>query len=161
MIKKWMLWLLCCLAFFLSACSQNGEEDTETISGVFSKGQVLGYEYVTSIEQNSFLWKVGYKGEIVNIEESGKNEDLLEDFMRAVSEGEVVFGKLMISLAYFLVVIITTLILYKRNKNLLKKGVGVIVFAACISIFIAFDSAMDLNRLLHDAHYNFFMLKNS
>lgn len=161
MIKKWMLWMFCCLTLLMTACSQNGEEDTEKISGVISKGKVLGYEYVTSVEQDSFLWTVGYKGEIVSIKESGKNEELLEDFMRAVSDGEVLFGKLMISLAYFLVVIITTLILYKRNKNLLKKVVGVIVFAACISIFIAFDSAMDLNRLLHDAQYYFLVLKNS
>lgn len=161
MIKKWLLWMFFCLTFLLSACSQIGEEDTEKFSGVLSKGSVLGYEYVMRIEQEVFMWKVGYKGEIIDIEESDSNKEILEDFMVSVNEGQSVFGKLIISLAYFLVVIITTLIIYKKNKNLLKKVVGFIVFLACISSFIAFDSAMDLNRLLHDAHYNFLVLKNS
>lgn len=161
MIKKWLLWVFCCLVFLVTACSQNGEEDTEKFSGVFSKGRVLGYEYVTSIEKNSFSWKVGYKGEIFELDESADNEDDLEKFMRAISDGEMLFATLIISLSYFLVVVISTLILYKRKSNILKNASGIIVLLAVISIFIAFESAIDLNRILHNAQYYFLQLKNS
>ncbi len=153
--------MFCCLVFLVTACSQNGEEDTEKISGVISKGQVLGYEYETAIKASSFLWKVGHKEDSLHIEESDRNKEILEDFMVAVNEGQSVFVKLIIALSYIVIIAITIFILYKKNRKVLRASNGVLIAFAVVAIFIAFESAIDLNRILHNAQYYFLQLKNS
>ncbi|TKC16058.1 hypothetical protein FA727_13950 [Robertmurraya kyonggiensis] len=148
------------MLFLVTACSQSGEEDTEKISGVISKGQVLGYEYETAIEGSSFLWKVGHKQDSLYIKESDSNKEILEDFMVAVNKGTSVLVTLMISLGYIVIIAITTFILFKKNRKIIKASSGILIAFSVIAMFIAFESATDFNRILHDAEYYFLVLKN-
>lgn len=72
-IKKYILILLFCITLILSACTQS-EEDTQEYSGIISDGNVMGYEYTVTIEDNLFSWKVGYRGDITTIEKSTDNK---------------------------------------------------------------------------------------
>ena len=151
--------MLFCFTLILSACSQ-GEEDTREYSGIIGEGKTLGYEYTVTKEQNKFSWKVGYKGDISIIEESAANEDDLENYMNAVNDSKLVLAKLIISVSYLLIVIITTLIVYKKNRKMLKDSGVIITILTGIAIYIAFKASFDLTSLLQDAKYYYLILTN-
>ena len=92
--------MLFCITLILSACTQS-EEDTQGYSGIIGDGKAMDYEYTVTKEENSFSWKVGYKGDITTIEESIDNKDELQNFMMAVSDSKLILSKLIISLSYF------------------------------------------------------------
>ncbi|WP_186673185.1 hypothetical protein [Sporosarcina sp. BP05] len=157
-MKKCILLMLFSFTLILSACSQ--EEDTQEYSESIGDEQSLGYEYTVLKEQNKFSWKVGYKGDISIIEESAANQDDLVNFMNAVNDSKLVFAKLIISVSYLLIIIITTLILYKKNRKMLKDSGVVITMLSGIAIYIAFKASFDLISLLQDAKYYYLILTN-
>lgn len=89
--------MLLCFTLILSACTKL-EEDTPEYSGIIVDGKGMGYEYTVTKEENSFSWKVGYKGDITTIEESIDNKDELQNYMMAVSDSKLILSKLIISL---------------------------------------------------------------
>lgn len=151
--------MLFCFTLILSACSQ-GEEDTREYSGIIGEGKTLGYEYTVTKEQNKFSWKVGHKGDRSIIEESAANDDDLENYMNAVNDSKLVLAKLIISVSYLLIVIITTLIVYKKNRKMLKDSGVIITILTGIAIYIAFKASFDLTSLLQDAKYYYLILTN-
>ena len=151
--------MLFSFTIILSACSQT-EEDTQEYSGIIGDGQSLGYEYTILKEQNKFSWKVGYKRDILNIEESVANQDDLVNYMNAVNDSKVVLVKLILSISYFLIVIVTILILYKKNRKMLKDGGFIITILASVAIYIAFKATFELSSSLQDAKYYYLILTN-
>lgn len=144
-------------ALILSACSQS-EEDTEEYSGIISHEQSLGYEYTVSKEQNKFSWKVGYKGYLSTIEEGDANRDDLVKYMNAVNDSKLVLAKLILSVSYLLIIFITTLVLYKKNRKILKDSGVVITILSGIALYITFKSSFDLIRLLQDTKYYYLIV---
>ncbi|WP_078379823.1 geobacillin-26 family protein [Sutcliffiella halmapala] len=155
--KKIILLMLFCFTLILSACSQ-GEEDKQGFSGVISDGDTMGYEYTVTKEQRSFSWKVGYRGDTTIIKESTANKNDLENFRTAVNDSKEVLGKLIISVSYFLIVIITTLTLYKKKRKMLKEVSVVIAVLAGFAFYIAVESSFDLNSSLRDAKHYYLIL---
>lgn len=145
--------------FTLSACSQ-AKEDTQEYSGIIGDGQSLGYEYTVIKEQNNFFWKVGYKGDISIIEESAANQGDLVNYMNAVNDSKLVLVKLIISVSYLLIIILTTLILFKKNRKMLKDSGVVVTMLSGIAIYIAFKASFDLISLLQDTNFNYLILTN-
>lgn len=158
-LKKCILLILFSFTLILSACSQ-AEEDTEEYSGIIGDEQSLGYEYTVLKEQNKFSWKVGYNGDISIIEESTANQDDLVNYMNAVNDSKLELVTLTLSVSYLLIIFITTLILYKRNRKMLKDIVVVITILSGIAIYIAFKASFDLISLLQDAKYFYLILTN-
>lgn len=158
-MKKCILLMLFCFTLIVSACSSD-EEDTLEYSGIISDGKTLGYEYTISKEQDKFSWKIGYKGDISIIEESTANQDDLVNYMYAVNDSILALGKLIISVSYLLIVIITTLILYNKNRKMLNDGGAIISVLAGIAIYIAFKASLDLSSSLQDAKYYYLILTN-
>ncbi|QUG41959.1 hypothetical protein KD050_01260 [Psychrobacillus sp. INOP01] len=158
-MKKCILLMSFCFILILSACSQS-EEDTQEYLGVIGDGKTLGYEYTVTKEKNKLSWKVGYKGDISIIEESAANKDDLVNYMHAVNDSKLVLAKLITSVSYLLIVIITTLVLYKKNRKMLKDGGVIISILTGIAIYIAFKASFDLSSLLQDAKYYYLTLTN-
>lgn len=156
-IKKYFPILLFCITLILSACIQI-EEDTQDYLGIISDGKVMGYEYTITKEDNTFSWKVGYKGDITTIEESIDNKDELQSFMTAVSDSKLMYSKLIISLSYFLIVAVISFFLYKKNRKILKDGAIVLVLASIISLYIAIDASVDLSIALQDVKLQYLRL---
>ena len=151
--KNRILLILFCFILFLSGCSQ-AEEDLEEYSGVISNDQALGYEYTVTKEEHIFTWKIRYKGNITTIEENINNKKVLEDYRMAVIDGHLILGKLIISLSYFLIVSIITLILFKKSRKNLHAISPIIIILACIALFISFESSIELNSKLKEIkHY--------
>ncbi len=151
--------MLFCFIFILSACSQN-EEDTQEYSGIISDGKAFGYEYTITKDQNKFSWKVGYNGDIFIIEEIAASEDDLVYYMNAVNDSNLALAKLILSLSYFLIVTLTTLFLYKKNRKMLKDGSVIITIVAGIAIYIAFKASIDLSSSLKVAKYYYLTITN-
>ncbi|AWE08242.1 hypothetical protein DCE79_12925 [Lysinibacillus sp. 2017] len=158
-MKKYILLMLFSFTLILSACTQ-AEEDTQEYSGIISDEQSFGYEYTVLKEQNNFSWKVGYKGDISIIEESTANQDDLVNYMNAVNDSKLVSVKLITSVSYLLIIIITTLILYKKNRKMLKDSAIVITMLAGIALYIAFKASFDLSSLLQDVKSYYLILTN-
>ena len=156
-MKKWLFLMLFCITLILPACSQS-EEDKQEYLGVISEGKVLGYEYTVIKEKNSNLWKVRYKEDITIIEESTANKEDLLKFRNAVIDSKLVLVKLITSVSYLLIVTITTLILYKKNRKMLKDGSAMITIFVGIAVYIAFKASFDLSSLLHDTKYFYLTL---
>lgn len=148
-IKKVVPIALFLMALLLSACAQ-GQADTQEDSGFISNRKVIGYEYTVTKEENSYSWKIGYKGEYTIIEESIDNEDDLGNFMMAVNDSKLKISKLVLWLTYFLIVAVISFYLYKKDRKTLKDGSIVIVLAIIISLYISIDAFIDLNILLKD-----------
>ncbi len=159
MIKKYIPILLFCITLIVSACIQS-EEDTQEYSGTIGDGKAMDYEYTVTKEENSFSWKIGYKGDITTIEESIDNKDELLNFMMAVSDSKLILSKLIISLSYFLIVVVFSFFLYKKNRKLLKDGAIVIVLASIIALYIAIDASVDLSNALQDVKLHYLRLTN-
>lgn len=151
--------MLFCFTFILSACAQS-EEDTQEYSGVIIDGKAFGYEYTITKEQKKFSWKIGYNGDVSIIEERATNEEDLVNYMNAVNDSTLTLVKLILSLSYFLIVIITTLFLYKKNRKMLKDGGVIITVLAGIAIYIAFKASFDLSGSLGVAKYYYLTLTN-
>ncbi|MEC0089868.1 hypothetical protein [Paenibacillus macquariensis] len=158
-IKKYIPIVLLCFTLILSACTQR-EEDTQEYSGIIVDGKVMGYEYTVTKEENSFSWKVGYKGDITTIEESIDNQDELQNFMMAVSDSKLILSKLIISLSYFIIVAVISFFLYKKNRKTLKDVAIVVVLASIIALYIAIDASFDLSIALQDIKLHYLRLTN-
>jgi len=158
-LRRTILLMICCLILIVSACS-GSEEDTQEYSGIINEGKVMGYEYTVTKEQNVISWNIGYKGETSIFEESTANEDYLQNFMTNINSGEMTLVTLIISLSYFFIVILTALILFKKNRKILKES-GVIIFVlAGIALYFAFEAYFDLSISLKEAKYYYLLLTN-
>lgn len=158
-IKKYMTILLFCITFILSACNL-GKEDTQEYSGIISDGNVMGYSYSVTKEDNTFFWKIGYKGDMTTIEESIDNKEELQSFMTAVSDSKLILSQLIISLLYFLIVAVISFVLYKKNRKLLKDGAIAIILASIIALYIAINASVDLSIALQDLKLHYLRLIN-
>lgn len=151
--------MLFCITLVLSACTQS-EEDTQDYSGIIGDGKAMGYVYTVTKEDNTFSWKIGYKGDITTIEESIDNKDELLSFMTAVCDSKLILSKIIISLTYFLVVAVISLFLYNKNRKILKDGAIVIVLASIIALYFAIDASVDLSIALQDVKHHYLRLTN-
>ncbi|MER1957232.1 MAG: hypothetical protein ABS942_07625 [Solibacillus sp.] len=156
-MKKSMLLLLFCLTFILSACGE-AVEDTEEYNGVIGEGKVFNYAYSVTKEQNNMTWRVGYKGDTAIIEESPTNRDDLVNYMNAVNDSELEFVKLIVALAYIVFISILSLILYKKNRKMLKDGSLITAALTGIAVYFAFKAAFDLSGFLQDVDYYYWSL---
>ncbi|ALC91332.1 hypothetical protein AM500_17155 [Bacillus sp. FJAT-18017] len=141
-------------ALLLSACTQE-EKESGDFSGIVNEGSVMNYEYTIEKEGDAFFWKVGYKGERTSFEESSDNKGELDKFMKAVNDGELFFGELVIWTSYFTLVVLLSFYFYWKNKKWLKESgpLIVVVMLGVIGFFLAFDALMDLSHALKDAKF--------
>lgn len=158
-MKRIILLTLLCLTLALSACSQS-EEDTENYSGMIGHGKALGYAYTVTKENNNFSWEIGKKEDFFNINENAANQEDLINYMNAVNDSKIALSKLIVSVTYFLIVLIPTFILYKKNRRLLSGGSVIIYLLMGVAIFIAFKSVVDLNSSLQVAKLQHLVLTN-
>ncbi|MBM7553940.1 hypothetical protein [Thalassobacillus pellis] len=152
--------LLLLFSFTLLAACTQGEEEAGDYSGIISDGKAMGYEYTITKEQSTISWKIGYKRNTTIIKENTENEKDLEKFMIAVGDSQSELVELMITLSYFFIVALTTLFLYKKNRNMLRgSGVIITVFVG-FAIYNAVTTSFDLSSSLHDAKYYYLILTN-
>lgn len=149
--------MLFSFTLLLAACTQD-EEETGNYSGIISDGHAMGYQYTVTKEQSTFSWEIGYKGNTSIIEESTNNEQDLENFMFAVSDSQSELVELIITVAYTLIVVLITLFVYFKNRNILKGGRLIIALLVGFAIYNAVATSFDLSHSLQDARYYYLLL---
>lgn len=151
--------LLVSLLLILTACSIN-EEEKQDYSCIIGERNVLGYGYIVTKEQNTYTWEIIYKEDRSVINEGKHNIDTLDSFRMAVNDSESTFVTLSIAVAYFLILAITTLIIFKKNRKILKQAVPVLVLMALITIYISSDAFFELTTAFQDVKYYYIILTN-
>ncbi|WP_039042327.1 hypothetical protein [Sporosarcina sp. ZBG7A] len=160
-MKKYVLLMLFATILFLAACSKGEKDEVQGYSGVIGYGAAMGYQYVVVKEQDTFSWDIGYKGNNLLIEENADNVKNLENFMFSVNESKLELGTLIISFSYFVLVVITALILYKKKSEMLKgSGAIIMIVATTLALYFTLVSAVDLSSLLHEVKYYYIILAN-
>lgn len=158
-MKKRILPLLFFMLLILSSCSGNKEDPQEYV-GIISDGHTWGYHYTVTKDQNTFSWIVSYKGDTTSIEENVNNQADLVKYMNAVNDSGLELAKLILSISYFFIVTIISLILYKKNRKILNEGKVIITILAGIAIYIAFKASFDLISSLQATKYYYLLLTN-
>ncbi|KAA0547072.1 hypothetical protein FZW96_13910 [Bacillus sp. BGMRC 2118] len=158
-MRKGRLFVFVWLMLFLTACS-NGTLDTEPFYGELKDGKTIGYEYAITKNSEHVVWEVVHKGRVTSIVETTDNQEDLEKFMTAVDDSSLELFQFVITCSYFLLVIVIGFFLFVKNRKLFKEiGIAVGVFAG-ISLYIMFNTMMNLFLLLKDIRYYYPMLMN-
>jgi hypothetical protein len=128
---------------------------------VITSQKAGGYQYSVIKENNTFLWNIGHQDNLLVIKENKENEEKLERFRHSVEEINSHMFELMISVSYFLIVMISILIVIMKNKQILKGGYLFIIIAlAGIALYNSIVTSIDLNTAFQDAGYYYSMLND-
>jgi hypothetical protein len=137
-----------------------------TFENTFANGTFIiasekagGYQYSMMKEENTFIWKIGHQENLLVIKENKENEEKLERFIYSVEEINSHMFELMISASYFMIVMISTLIVIMKNKQTLRGGYLLIITAlAGIALYNSIVTSIDLTAAFEDAGYYYSML---
>jgi hypothetical protein len=119
-----------------------------------------GYQYSVIKDNNSFTWSVGHQDHLMVIKETKGNEIELERFRNSVEDINLHLFELIISAVYFLLVLITTLVIFKKNKQMFK-GSHLIIIAslAGIAFYNSIVTSIDVTAAFQDARYYYSLLQ--
>ncbi|WP_025784441.1 hypothetical protein [Sporosarcina sp. D27] len=158
-MKKYVLLILFAIILLLAACSKGEKDNVQGDSGVIGYGAAMGYQYIVVKEHDTFSWEISYKGNNLLIEENEDNIKNLENFMFSVNESELELGTLIISFSYFVLVVITALIIYKKKSEMLKgNGALIIILAGTLGLYFTLVTAIELSSFLHEVKYYYMIL---
>jgi hypothetical protein len=107
--------------------------------------EAWGYQYVVTKENDTFTWEIGYQVTISTTEENKGNAKYLHDFRVAVNDSDVHLLTIVLSGIYLFIVVITAFIIYKKNKQMLKKGWGILAILAGIALYYTFFTYLNLD----------------
>lgn len=127
---------------------------------VIGEEKAGGYQYTVIKEQNTFTWKIGHQDKISTVVENQDNSKELERFRIAVGDINMGIFKIIISASYFLIVVITTLIFYKKNKQIPKGNGAIIAILAGIALYYTIINSINLNTAIQDARFYYLLLTN-
>lgn len=127
---------------------------------VIGEEKAGGYQYTVIKEQNTSTWKIGHQDNISTVVENQDNSEELERFRIAVEDIDMEVFKIIISASYFLIVVITTLIFYKKTKQLPKSSGAIITILAGIALYYTIVNSINLNTAFQDAKFYYSMLTN-
>ncbi|MDC2867908.1 hypothetical protein [Bacillus sp. BP-3] len=125
---------------------------------VISKEKAGGYQYTMINEQNNFTWKIGHRDSLFTIQENNDNTEKLMHFRTTIQDINMHIFETILYASYFLIVVLIALILYKKNKQILKKGRLIFVISVGIALYTTFTASIELNTALKDANYYYLML---
>jgi hypothetical protein len=128
-------------------------------SNVISSQKAGGYQYSVLKDNNTFTWTVGHQGNLIVIEGTKGNQEELERFRYSVEDINSYLFEFIISAVYFLIVLITTLVIFKKNKQTLK-GSHLIIIAslAVIALCNSVVTSIDMYTAYQDARYYYSLL---
>ncbi|MFJ8356083.1 hypothetical protein [Bacillus paramycoides] len=125
---------------------------------VIDKEKAGGYQYTVIKGQNNFTWKIGHRDNLSTFQENKDNTEALEHFRTAVRDIDREIFEIIISASYFLIVVLTALILYKKSKQMLKSGGAIIAILAGIALYAVFSNSIELNTAFQDAKFYYSVL---
>jgi hypothetical protein len=128
---------------------------------VIGEKKAGGYQYTVIKEQNTFIWKIGHQDNVSSVVENQDNNEELEHFRIAVEDINMGIFKIIISTSYFLIVVITMLIFYKKNKQIPKSNSAIIAIFAGIALYYTIVHSINLNTAFQDAEFYYSILTSA
>ncbi|WP_175991459.1 hypothetical protein [Bacillus sp. Marseille-Q1617] len=126
---------------------------------VIASQKAGGYQYTVIKEENTYTWKIAHRGKQTVMEENKENGEQLEQYRLSVEDINSDIVELLISAGYFFIVIISVLIVLKKNKQILKNSHLIIIASfAGIALYNSMITFIDLNNALKDANYYYTLL---
>lgn len=159
---KWIkLTLVLFFLLVLAACG-GSTEDTQNYIGVLASESSMGYEYTVTKEIDSFQWEVGYKDDVVTVEENEQNAKLLDLFREQVEENRFAVFQLGL-FALYLVVILTLLglLIWRKLKVYRKYSILLSSIALVVVGYLIYKNILQLNLTLNDLEYLFAVIKSN
>ncbi|WP_242220089.1 hypothetical protein [Bacillus cereus group sp. BfR-BA-01380] len=120
---------------------------------VIDKEKAGGYQYTVIREQDNFTWKSGYRDNLSTFQENKDNTEELGHFRTAVRDIHREIFEIILSVSYFLIVVLIALIFYKKNKQILKRDGAILVILAGIALYTTFTTSIELNTAFQDAKF--------
>ncbi|MDW0109692.1 hypothetical protein [Sporosarcina aquimarina] len=157
-MKKYILSMFLFLILIVSACSNGVKDSPRELSDVISGGSVLGYTYSVTKTQDTYSWKIGYKDKNSILVENDDNANVLDNYMTAVNNAYLEWIELILSAAYFLIIAVSMLILYKKKRSMLKGYGFLLAMMGAIALYIAVQAYFDLSRIIEDLEYYYLIL---
>lgn len=142
------------ITFFNILCP-NAFASSQFVIGEETAG---GYHYTVYKADNKYTWKIGHQDNLSTINENKDNIEALERFRTAVEDINLKIVEISISATYFLIVGISSLIAYKKNKPMPKSTGAIIALLAGIALYYTFINSIDLHRAFQDANYYYLIL---
>lgn len=127
---------------------------------VIGEAKAGGYQYTVIKEQDISTWEIGYQDNISTVVENQANNEDLKRFRVAVEDINMEIFKIIISASYFIIVVITTLIFYKKNKPIPKLYGAIIAIFAGIALYFTIVNSINLNTAFQDAKFYYSILTN-
>ncbi|SFD70185.1 hypothetical protein SAMN04488168_1784 [Bacillus sp. 491mf] len=125
---------------------------------VIDKEKAGGYQYTMIEEQTNFTWKIGYRDNLVTLQENKDNTENLAHFRTAVRDIRRNIFEMILYVSYFLIIVLIALIFYKKNKQTFKRGRAIFVIFAGIALYATFTASIELNTALKDAKFYYSVL---
>ncbi|MEL3971087.1 hypothetical protein AAEO50_02250 [Rossellomorea oryzaecorticis] len=129
-------------------------------SFVIGEEKAGGYQYTVIKEESTFIWRIGHGDNMSVIVENKENIEDLESFRTSVEAVNLGTFEVIISASYLLIVILTTLIFFRKNKQILKSSGAIIAVFAGIALYYTILNAIDLHTAFQDAQLFYSMLTN-
>lgn len=125
---------------------------------VIGKEKAGSYQYTVVKEENNFTWKISHRDNLSTIQENSDNTEDLEHFRIAVEDINKQIFEIIITASYLLFVVLTVLILYKKNRQTLKSDGAIFAILIGISLFITLKTSIELNTAFQDAKFYYSVL---
>lgn len=130
-------------------------------SFVIGEGEAVGYQYTVIKGEDGLIWKIGYRDDLMTIDENEGNQDHLDRFRAAVNDLGSHKFVLILSTSYLIIVGITTLVFYKRTKHIPLVSGGMIGCLALGAVYYAITSFIGMQAALEDVRYYYVSLTDS
>lgn len=125
---------------------------------VIGEDKAGGYQYKVIKDQDTFTWQIGHQDNTYTVIENEDNGEDLEFFRVTIQDIGMEIYQIIISALYFLIVMVTTILFYKKkNKQISKISRAIIAVLAGIALYYTIINSYDLNVAFRDA--NFYYMK--
>ncbi|MEG9294925.1 geobacillin-26 family protein [Mangrovibacillus sp. Mu-81] len=125
---------------------------------VIGEEQAGGYQYKVIKDELTFFWSIGHQDSLSVIVENKENSEALESFRTSVEEIDSATFTIIISTSYLFIVILTTLFICRKNKQILKGSAAIIAVFAGIALYYTILNGIDLHTSLQNANVYYSML---
>lgn len=149
------------LIFVLLALAACGEatEDTEDYIGVIASESSMGYAYTVSKEIDSFKWEIGYKDDVVSVEENEQNTQNLDVFRESVGENRVVAFQMGLLIVYLVLLFVLIGIFTWRKPKAVRSYMFLLFVAVGVVAFLLYHSFQDYQRTMETLELVFETIK--
>ncbi|MDQ0273559.1 hypothetical protein [Cytobacillus purgationiresistens] len=154
-MKRLLVFLTMLLALIIFIDSPTFADSSSIVIGERKAG---GFEYTVNKTQDSFHWTIAHKGERSEIEEDKSNSEVLTNFMIAVNNLNTEITTFILSLSYLLIILITVIVVYQKNIEMLKSGGLIILMLGVVTVYVTINTLINAKVSFEEATFYYLVI---